>query len=89
MKNEERINTFINKFNEDKDYKITDVRDREKLLDELRPKGEWKDNNYDEHVCSICGHYALYGEDPDDYYEEQSNFCPFCGADMRGGEKHD
>ena len=32
MSNEDWINTFINKFNESKDYKIIDVSDREKLL---------------------------------------------------------
>ena len=52
-----------------------------------RPQGEWKGNNFDEHVCSLCGHYALYEEEPDDYYEVQSNFCPNCGADMRGGRE--
>lgn len=41
MTNEEWINMFINKFNESKDYRITDISDREKLLDELRPTGEW------------------------------------------------
>ena len=53
-----------------------------------RPQGEWKVNNYGEHVCPICGHYALYDECQDnDYYEVQSNFCPECGADLRGGSK--
>ena len=52
-----------------------------------RPQGEWKVNNYGEHICPICGHYALYDECQDnDYYEVQSNFCPECGADLRGKE---
>lgn len=56
-------------------------------LDEIRPQGEWKVNNYGEHICPICGHYALYDECQDnDYYEVQSNFCPECGADMRGNK---
>lgn len=54
----------------------------------MRPHGEWKVNNYGEHICPICGHYALYDECQDnDYYEAQSNFCPECGADLRGGSK--
>ena len=51
-----------------------------------RPHGEWHGNNFDEHSCPLCGHAALYEEEPDGYYEVQSNFCPNCGADMRGKE---
>lgn len=55
-----------------------------KKRSEERPHGEWKGNNFDEHYCSLCGHSALYEEEPDDYYEAQSDFCPNCEADMRG-----
>ena len=51
---------------------------------EERPQGEWKHNNFDEHYCNKCGNFALWSEEADDYYEVQSNFCPNCGADMRG-----
>lgn len=51
-----------------------------------RQKSEWHGNNFDEHSCQLCGHPALYEEEPDGYYEVQSNFCPNCGADMRGKE---
>lgn len=74
MKNEDWINTFVNKFNESKDYKITDVRDREKLLDELRPTGEWEERTQG-FACSKCDYYDR------DYYEH--NFCPFCGVRMK------
>lgn len=47
--------------------------------------GEWKHNNFDEHYCNKCGHYALWSEEADGYYEVQSDFCPNCGADMRKG----
>lgn len=50
---------------------------------EERPQGEWHGNNFDEHSCPLCGHAALYEEEPDGYYEVKSNFCPNCGADMR------
>lgn len=75
MSNEDWINMFINKFNESKDYKITDVRDREKLLDELRPKGEWRlvADNIGFLKCSLCGHGSL----------RSHNFCPNCGAKMK------
>ncbi len=54
---------------------------------EDRSQGEWKHNNFDEHYCNKCGHYALWSEEADDYYEVQSNFCPNCGADMKGGRQ--
>ena len=56
---------------------------------EERPQGEWKHNNFDEHYCNKCGNFALWSEEADGYYEVQSNFCPNCGADMRGVMKND
>lgn len=45
-----------------------------------RPKGQWE---YCEHAgisdvwkCNQCGEW-MFGK---------TNFCPFCGADMRGGD---
>lgn len=61
----------------------TDVRDREKLLDELRPKGKWKfcegvtTQGYLE--CSVC-------EYPD-FRKQYSPYCPNCGAKMKGEEE--
>lgn len=37
-------------------------------------KGEWIDDN-----CSVCGQYVYHGD--------ARNFCPECGADMRGEEE--
>ena len=53
------------------------------LQQEPKLTGEWKHNNFDEHYCNKCGHYALWSEEADGYYEVQSDFCPNCGADMR------
>lgn len=83
MTNEEWINMFINKFNESKDYKITDVRDREKLLDELRPTGSWIIVDDCEHFiakCSICGRIE------DSRMVKNYPFCR-CGARMKGEEE--
>lgn len=55
------------------------------VRDTERPQGEWIGNAFDEHHCNRCGHPALWEEEPDDYYEVQSRFCPNCGADMRKG----
>lgn len=47
-------------------------------LDDLRPKGRWVDGE-----CANCGCDALYNKGvPAPTYTE---FCPSCGADMRGG----
>ena len=55
---------------------------------EERPQGEWKtvkgidgDEYYE---CSNCGEpWVLMAGTPKD---NNMNFCPQCGADMRGGE---
>ena len=52
---------------------------------EIKRQGEWIGNAFNEHHCNICGHPALWEEEPDDYYEAQSRFCPNCGAKMKGG----
>lgn len=42
-----------------------------------RKKGKWIDGK-----CSNCGEHAPFWSMASTYYE--SNFCPNCGADMRG-----
>lgn len=60
-------------------------------LDDLRPKGRWIGTGYDGYAdgclvydlweCSECrAEFGCVGDPPP--YE----FCPSCGADMRGGE---
>ena len=46
----------------------------------LRPKGEWGKRENGKPKCSVCGEYHLYAWP--DY--KNCNFCPNCGADMRG-----
>lgn len=48
-----------------------------------RPKGRWiikswwqHKNNYQMKICSVCNHPVKP--------KNASNFCPNCGADMRG-----
>ena len=46
-------------------------------------EGEWKyDEDCECFVCSVCGHSAL-----NNYrmLSTNSNFCPNCGAKMKGG----
>lgn len=45
---------------------------------ESRPKGKWVDNQ-----CSNCREFALQWGDES---MAESDFCPHCGADMRGEE---
>ena len=54
------------------------------IIDELpcecRPTGEWKRKVHYLDICwecSNCGHNS-------NYYSPLYNFCPDCGADMRG-----
>ena len=53
----------------------------------IRPKGHWikqNDDYYDWYECSECG----YGSDGEmqysSEYDVRTNYCPNCGADMRG-----
>lgn len=49
----------------------------------IRPQGEWKysDDTYETLACSVCGF------DTADY--TRHNFCPNCGAEMKGGAEND
>lgn len=56
-----------------------------------RPKGEWikatgmmPPEFHGHHYCSECGNFANM-EPPFGNREDLSDFCPNCGADMRGG----
>ena len=44
----------------------------------IRERGEWKDNTF----CSRCGYFAE--DDEGHILMSFDEFCPFCGADMRG-----
>lgn len=45
-------------------------------VDDLRPHGRWLHRNNGIAYCSECD---------TDSVEDGTNFCPECGADMRGG----
>ena len=52
-------------------------------LDDLRPKGRWNPLPEDDreqmvgNQCSLCDY---------EYFGSRFNFCPSCGADMRGDD---
>lgn len=50
-----------------------------------RKKGKWINNVHDIAICNQCGYMTPYDRAIDDY--EYGNFCPNCGADMRGGQE--
>lgn len=61
---------------------------RSQLLAMIQPKGKWiKHITYFE--CSNCKHcYDYdYAEDIDPITDLNFNFCPFCGAKMKGGKQ--
>ena len=76
---EERIGVI------DKDELFNELR---KVLKSIYPgglsraKGKW-DNNF---VCSICGSQLVDIAFKDKTVGECVNYCPCCGADMRGKE---
>jgi predicted RNA-binding Zn-ribbon protein involved in translation (DUF1610 family) len=47
-----------------------------------RKTGRWVNNIHDLPVCDQCGYMTPYDRAIDDY--EYGNFCPNCGAKMRG-----
>ncbi|MBO4543258.1 MAG: hypothetical protein J5725_08780 [Bacteroidales bacterium] len=54
----------------------------EEMKDKERPQGEWLDRNsgcIQWIRCSICNKHQDY--------RAKTNFCPNCGADMRGTRK--
>lgn len=53
---------------------------QELLLNALRPKGEWKHEVIGDKSCVLCSICYLH-------FDNESNFCPNCGADMRGDDK--
>lgn len=52
-----------------------------------RPKGEWKENVTFYKGCSKCGAYVWSNLNGLYLNPRKLNFCPNCGADMRGGEE--
>ena len=50
-------------------------------LEELGPKGRWISNGDGDFWCTNCGDFALERSER----AVESDFCPHCGADMRGG----
>lgn len=51
-------------------------------LDDLRPKGRWERDENRNVCCGVCKKKALEAKRGVWYVP---NFCPNCGADMRGG----
>ena len=48
-------------------------------------EGEWISNHQtDEFICNLCGAITPVDCEKERFYK--SNFCPNCGAKMKGGE---
>lgn len=51
---------------------------------EERPHGKWLSTKYYNWACSKCGKNPTIGMGYVQNHTELFNFCPNCGADMRG-----
>lgn len=56
--------------------KLNDALDNAPTIEPQRIKGKWINNCR----CSVCGYSDK------NYSDAPNNFCPVCGADMRGEE---
>jgi len=68
---------------------INALKNRIRELEAKRPQGEWIWGNEKKswHKCSVCGEqaYSYYDELADDV-EELFDYCPNCGARMKGAD---
>ena len=61
----------------------------EDVLNDIRPKGKWELHGKT-YYCSECGEEAIDLEPEPDVYSSSyclTDYCPYCGADMRGKEE--
>ena len=58
----------------------------EALQEPERKKGQWEDFDYDNsYLCTSCGEIWILNDGTPE--ENNMNYCPNCGADMRGEEE--
>lgn len=65
---------------------VEDLIENAPTIEPERKRGEWKHPYHyglalPEHQCSVCGEW--------EFSDTESNFCPNCGADMRGDKNDD
>lgn len=67
-------------------FKGADEKSWQKLLDDLRPQGEWINhrNDYGHNIadCSLCGKAMQWHDEDEDGIPR---YCWYCGAKMKGG----
>ena len=83
MTNKEAIEILSNYSNGYFGYKIDDVHKAHELAIkalEERPQGEWNDI-YESHIAYECSNCKIQMPIIEEYF----NYCPNCGADMKGG----
>lgn len=88
MTREEAIKSIelLNQFVVGREWNIALNMAIEALQEPERKHGIWKDFGYDNsYYCTVCG--KIWALNDGTAEENNMNFCPNCGADMRGNEK--
>ena len=70
-------------------YEVEQWLDTIPSVDIDRPQGEWIWGNEKKswHKCSVCGEQAYsYYDELSDNVEELFDYCPHCGARMKGAD---
>ena len=83
-------------------YELPNIAISRENFEKMRPveperkRGEWIvwggmdiPENHGKHKCSVCGEFAPVRYEKPLIKENLSNFCPNCGADMRGGDSNE
>lgn len=79
-------------------YELPNIAVSRENFEKMRPveserkRGEWKrstDNGYSMYECSVCESRMWKTEYDKAVGTHGFKFCPYCGADMRGGDSNE
>lgn len=94
---EEKIENLITRFKalgrkqvaEDYNFALTVLSTAPTIEAKPVVHAHWEPTSSSRHVCSNCHCRASYESDEYDYYEDLSDYCHICGAQMDFSEEKD